>query len=189
VQAAHFPQQVHHVARSLHHLFLDFFGVQHFHAHRYIFDSLVGASRGDGDVFFDRRATVQSDDDRLLLVRLQFDGRRCGREPVFDDHDVGRTGRHGDDRDAVCVGFVRCPVHEDIRGRDRTILASDLNAYSSDLRPRGRRVEREQHTQQEGTHRHLHPENEPTDGCARSDTHDAPSHVSDRMKGGAKSAD
>ena len=164
VQPAHFPQQVHHVARSLHYLFLDFLGVQHFHAHRDIFDSLICAGRRDGNVFFDRRATVQPDDDRLLLVGLQFDGRRCGREPILDDHNVGMTGRQGDDCDALCVGFVRCPVHEDIRLADRTILAPDLNTQRRALRPRRRCVQREQHTQQEGTHHHLHPENEPADG-------------------------
>ena len=115
MQAAHLPQHVHHVTGPLHHLLLDFLCVEHFDPHRHVLNSLVSASRGHRDVLFDRRASIQFDDHRLLLVRLEVDGGRRRRESVFDDDDAGVTGRQRDNDHALRVRLVRGPVDDDRR--------------------------------------------------------------------------
>ena len=155
MQAAHLTEHVHDVARSLHDLLLDFFGIQDFDTHGHIFKALVRASRGDRHVFLDGRATIQCDHDWLLLIRLHVDRCRRGGKAVLDDDDIDVTGRHGDERNALRVRLVCRSVHRHARGRNGTVVGPNLDANGRGLRKCRRHVQRE-HSNQHATHTRLH---------------------------------
>jgi hypothetical protein len=138
MQTAHFSQHVHDVAGSLHDLLLNLLRIEDLHAHRDVFNTLIRTGRGHGDVLLDGRATIQFNDDRLLLIRLDIDRCRRWRESFLDDNDVNMSGRQRHHYDALRVGLVCRSIDYYFRIPDRTSLTSYLDSHGRDLSERDR---------------------------------------------------
>ena len=101
-------------------------------------------------MFLDRRAAIQLDDDRLLLIRHDIDRRRRRRKSALDHDDFNVTRRQHEHRRTIGAGLLDDSIDDDIGVANRAVVVSDLHPKARGFLPHGDSdVQQHEHSDQQ----------------------------------------